>query len=59
MTRPDLASSAAIGAVSLFLLASGGYTQTQKEATMAQVAPAAPAATKDNAIWPFTFSCVR
>jgi pimeloyl-ACP methyl ester carboxylesterase len=53
MTRPDLASSAAIGAVSLFLLASGGYAQTQKEATMAQVAPAAPAATKDNAIWPF------
>ncbi len=55
MTRLHLATSAAMGAVSLVLLAASGYAQAHKEATMAQVAPAQPAASKDNAIRPFTF----
>jgi pimeloyl-ACP methyl ester carboxylesterase len=55
MTRLDLASSAAKGAVSLVLLAASGYAQTYKEATMAQVAPASPGASKDTAIRPFKF----
>jgi pimeloyl-ACP methyl ester carboxylesterase len=54
MTRLDLAISAAAGAVSLVLLAaSGGYAQTQ--ATMAQVAAAPHAVSKDTAIRPFKF----
>jgi pimeloyl-ACP methyl ester carboxylesterase len=55
MTGLDLATSAAKGALSLVLLAASGYAQTYKEATMAQVAPAPPAASKDTAIRPFKF----
>jgi pimeloyl-ACP methyl ester carboxylesterase len=55
MTGLDLATSAAKGALSLVLLAASGYAQTYKEATMTQVAPAAPAASKDTAIRPFKF----
>ena len=56
MTRLDLGTSAAMGTMSLVLLAaSGGYAQTHKEATIAQVAPAPPAAGKDSAIRPFEF----
>ncbi len=55
MTRLDVATSAARGALSLVLLAAPGYAQTYKEATMAQVAPAPPVASKDTAIRPFKF----
>ena len=55
MTGLDLATSAAKGALSLVLLAVSGYAQTYKEATMAQVAPAPPAASKDTAIRSFKF----
>ena len=55
MTKLHLASSSAMGAVSFVLLAASGYAQTYKEATIAQVAPASPAASKHTLIRPFTF----
>jgi pimeloyl-ACP methyl ester carboxylesterase len=56
MTRLDLATSAAMCAASLVLLAaSGGYAQTHQDAATAQVAPARSAAGKDIAIRPFKF----
>jgi hypothetical protein len=55
MPRLDLFTSAVVGAVSLVLLTVSGDAQTHKEATVAQTAPAAPAAGKSAAIRPFTF----
>jgi pimeloyl-ACP methyl ester carboxylesterase len=55
MTGVDLATSAAKGVLGLVLLAASGYAQTYKEVTMAQVAPAPPAASKDTAIRPFKY----
>jgi pimeloyl-ACP methyl ester carboxylesterase len=55
MTGLDVATSAAQSALSLVLLAASGYAQTYKEVTMAQVAPAAPAASKDTAVRPFKY----
>jgi pimeloyl-ACP methyl ester carboxylesterase len=52
MTRLHLATSAAMSAVSLFVLATSGYAQTHKEA---QAAPAPPGAGRDIAIRPFKF----
>ena len=55
MTKLHLASSSAMGAVSLVLFAASGYAQTCKAATMGQVAPTLPAAGKNNAVRPFKF----
>jgi pimeloyl-ACP methyl ester carboxylesterase len=55
MTGFDLVTSAAMGGLSLVLLAASGYAQTYQEATMPRVAPAPPAASKDTAIRPFKF----
>jgi pimeloyl-ACP methyl ester carboxylesterase len=55
MTRLDLTTSAAKGALSLVLLTAPGYAQTQKEATRPRVATAPPAASKDTAIRLFKF----
>jgi pimeloyl-ACP methyl ester carboxylesterase len=56
MSKLHLASSSAMGAAILVLLAASAVNaQTHKEATMVQVAPAPPAAGKNTAIRPFKF----
>jgi pimeloyl-ACP methyl ester carboxylesterase len=55
MTGFDFATSAAKGGLGLVLLTASGYAQTYKEATMAQVTTAPPAASTDTAIRPFKF----
>src|SRR5215207_542249 len=55
MAKLHIVRSAGLGAVGLALLAVSGHAQTPKEATMSHIAAAPPAASKDNAIRPFTF----
>jgi pimeloyl-ACP methyl ester carboxylesterase len=55
MRKLHFATSAAIEAVSLILLAASGHAQSRTEATMAHVAAVVPAASQDDAIRPFTF----
>jgi pimeloyl-ACP methyl ester carboxylesterase len=56
VTRLDLATSAAKGALSLVLLAAPGYAQTPKQLTITHIATAPPAVAKDPSIRPFRFT---
>ncbi len=53
MTGLDLVTSAAAGGLGLVLLTASGYTRTQKDVSMAQIATAPPAVANDTAIRPF------